>query len=141
MGNKPTEQLLTEALAGLLFDFGAFLTTRKEVVPLGSSADAAPMVRLIEQFASSRNLSLDSANVEGWRNTIDTLRAQLAAVTAERDAFRANAERYHFLAGFGVTAHSTRWAHWRIERWTKNGWEPLHGNLLNAAIDAAKDNK
>ena len=59
------------------------------------------------------------------------LQKQLAE--AQRDS-----ERYHFLAGFGVTAHSPRWAHWRIERWTKDGWEPIYGNLMNAAIDAAK---
>lgn len=51
---------------------------------------------------------------------------------AQRDS-----KRYHFLTGFGVTAHSPRWAHWRIERWTKDGWEPIYGNLMNAAIDAA----
>lgn len=59
------------------------------------------------------------------------LRDQLAK--AQRDA-----ERYNFLAGFGVTAHSPRWAHWRIERWTKDGWSPIYGDLMNAAIDAAK---
>lgn len=49
-----------------------------------------------------------------------------------------NAERYDFLAGFGLPAHSPRWARWRIERWTKDGWSPIHGNLMSAAIDAAK---
>ena len=76
------------------------------------------------------SVPMDDGYWTPWHLT-EMLRAQLAE--AQRDS-----ERYHFLAGFGVTAHSPRWAHWRIERWTKDGWEPIYGNLMNAAIDAAK---
>ena len=93
---------------------------------LGAYADACR--------ESHPELARDLREKWGAADTIDNLRAQLAE--AQRDS-----ERYHFLAGFGVTAHSPRWAHWRIERWTKDGWEPIHGNLMNAAIDAAKGEK
>ena len=60
------EQEEHAVIAGALFDFVGWLTTRKERIVLSSTDDASPAVDAIKQFAEMRGLSLDNANVQGW---------------------------------------------------------------------------
>jgi len=58
---------------------------------------------------------------------------------AERDALRADAERYRWLRD-GDGPQSSRWSRWRIEHWASPGptWADIRGADLDAAIDAAR---
>lgn len=47
--------------AALLFDFGGFLTSHSRQWVFSSSAEAAPMVEAIREFAAKRGISLDAA--------------------------------------------------------------------------------
>ena len=55
-------------IAGVLFDFMGWLTTRKERLCLSSADDASPAVTAITEFAKMRNLSLDNAMVTDWQS-------------------------------------------------------------------------
>ena len=57
-------------IAGALFDFMGFLTSRKEEVTLSGHHDAGVAVNVIKEFAAKRGLSLDDADVTGWQNAI-----------------------------------------------------------------------
>lgn len=58
---------LCVVIAGALFDFAGFLTTRDKVIALGASEEAGAAVEAIEEWAATRGLSLDEAAVGGWR--------------------------------------------------------------------------
>ena len=53
-------------IAGALFDFMGWLTSRKERIVLSSADNASPAVEAITEFAKMRNLSLDDAKVQDW---------------------------------------------------------------------------
>lgn len=53
-------------IAGALFDFAGFLTTRPTVTQFGSTADPCSAVDLLTQWAATRGLHLDEADVGGW---------------------------------------------------------------------------
>lgn len=53
-------------IAGAVFDFAAWLTTRPKTVRAGAEEEASPMVDLLEGWASERGLSLDNAMVQDW---------------------------------------------------------------------------
>ncbi len=53
-------------IAGALFDFMGWLTSRKERLVLSSADDASPAVEAITEFAKMRDLSLDDAKVRDW---------------------------------------------------------------------------
>ena len=55
-------------IAGVLFDFMGWLTTRKERLCLSSADNASPAVTAITEFAKMRNLSLDNAMVTDWQS-------------------------------------------------------------------------
>lgn len=55
-----------EQLAGLLFDFGGFLTTHETRWKFSAYDDASPMVEAIEEFAAKRGLSLDDPAISSW---------------------------------------------------------------------------
>jgi hypothetical protein len=63
------ETVAHPVIAGALFDFMGWLTSRKERIVLSSADDASPAVDAIRDFAKMRNLSLDYAKVQDW-NTI-----------------------------------------------------------------------
>ncbi|HDS1091576.1 TPA: hypothetical protein UL918_000034 [Stenotrophomonas maltophilia] len=58
---------LCVVIAGALFDFAGFLTSRVKVITLGASEEAGAAVEAIEEWAATRGLSLDEAAVGGWR--------------------------------------------------------------------------
>lgn len=57
-------------IAGALFDFMGWLTSRKERLLLSSSDDASPAVVVITEFAKMRGLSLEDAKVTDWNATL-----------------------------------------------------------------------
>ena len=59
-------------VTGAIFDFAGFITTRPGSLSFGSSQNAAPMVKLIEEWAASRNLNLDEPLVQSWQDAIKT---------------------------------------------------------------------
>jgi hypothetical protein len=54
-------------IAGAIFDFAGFLTTREKVIRVGSTANASPIADLVKEWASKRGLSLDDAAVLSWQ--------------------------------------------------------------------------
>ena len=66
-GNYNLRKLVAHTvIAGALFDFMGWLTTRKERITLSAADDAAPAVDAIRDFAIKRGLSLDDAQVREW---------------------------------------------------------------------------
>ena len=65
------EQELVEhaVIAGALFDFMGWLTSRKERIVLSSADEASPAVNAITDFAKMRGLSLNDAKVQDWNTT------------------------------------------------------------------------
>jgi len=59
--------VLHSHLAGLLFDFMGWLTTRKERLTLSSADNAVPAIEAIREFAKLRGLHLEDAQVETWQ--------------------------------------------------------------------------
>ena len=57
-------------VAGAIFDFAGFIITRPGSLSFGSSQNATPMVKLIEEWAASRNLNLDEPLVQSWQDAI-----------------------------------------------------------------------
>jgi hypothetical protein len=55
-----------DVIAGALFDFMGWLTSREERLVLSSADDASPAVEVITEFAKMRGLSLGSARVKDW---------------------------------------------------------------------------
>lgn len=60
--NEATRRIV----AGALFDFAGFLTSRPGTAVIGDSHDATKVVELLQQFADARGISLDYAEVDGW---------------------------------------------------------------------------
>ena len=70
MAQEKTSMTKDEVIAGVLFDFMGWLTSRKERIVLSASDDAAPAVDAIRDFATKRGLSLDDAQVQTWREAL-----------------------------------------------------------------------
>lgn len=63
-------------------------------------------------------------------------RVRAERAEAERDALRADAERYRWLRG-DTSPGSERWSRWNLQRWDGTCWHSLERVALDAAIDAA----
>ena len=63
---EPVEPVAHRVVAGVLFDFMGWLTSRRERLVLSSTDDAAPAADAIKDFAEMRGLSLDDAKVQDW---------------------------------------------------------------------------
>lgn len=68
-------------IAGAVFDFMGYLTSRKERIVLSAADEASPAVDAISDFATKRGLSLDNARVRDW---VDAL-AQPPAAQPEQE--------------------------------------------------------
>jgi hypothetical protein len=68
---KPVVRMMNDSvIAGALFDFMGWLTSRKNRLVLSSVDEASPAVDAIRDFAKMRGLSLDDAMVQDWQNSI-----------------------------------------------------------------------
>lgn len=54
-------------VAGAIFDFAGFMTTRSEVIEVGSTAEAGPVADLVKEWAELRGLDLADAAVLSWQ--------------------------------------------------------------------------
>lgn len=74
MGNpfarQEQEPVAHVTVAGVLFDFMGWLTSRKERLVLSSSDEASPAVEAITEFAKMRGLSLADADVQSWQQAL-----------------------------------------------------------------------
>ena len=67
---QPSQQPVAhDVIAGVLFDFMGWLTSRPKRIMLSSADDASPAVDAIRDFAKMRDLSLDDAKVQDWNTT------------------------------------------------------------------------
>jgi len=57
-------------IAGALFDFMGWLTSRKKRLVLSSADEASPAVDAIKDFAKMRGLSLDNAKAQTWQEAL-----------------------------------------------------------------------
>jgi hypothetical protein len=71
-------------IAGALFDFMGWLTSRSKRIMLSSADEASPAVDAIQEFARMRGLSLDNVRVQDWQDFTTPPAALVAA--AEREA-------------------------------------------------------
>ena len=63
------ESVAHSIVAGALFDFMGWLTSRDDRLVLSSTDDAVPAVEVITAFAKMRGLSLDEAMVRSWQDS------------------------------------------------------------------------
>ena len=57
---------IDRVIAGALYDFLAYLTTRDEPLKLGAKEPTPPALEALEDWARKRNLSLDQARATDW---------------------------------------------------------------------------
>lgn len=71
LDHVPDTMKMTEPIiAGAVYDFAGFITTRNKVIRVGSTADAAPVADLVKEWANRRSLSLENAAVESWKKAL-----------------------------------------------------------------------
>lgn len=70
------EPVAHSVVAGALFDFMGWLTSRDKRLTLSSTDEAGPAVEAITEFAKMRGLSLDDARVQDWQDNTTPPAAQ-----------------------------------------------------------------
>ena len=65
-----TQNVSHGMIAGALFDFMGWLTSRPKRIMLSSADEASPAVDAIKDFANMRGLSLDDAQVQTWQEAL-----------------------------------------------------------------------
>ena len=65
-----------DVIAGALFDFMAWLTSRPKRIMLSSVDDASPAVDAIKDFSELRGLSLDNARVQAWQDVLKPMETE-----------------------------------------------------------------
>ena len=99
-------------IAGAIFDFSGFLTTREGVIEVGATVNASPVADLIQEWAELRGLSLADAAVLSWQDLLAapaTPAAQgavpdvsaMARVLSDRSADACNIDRDDNWAMYG----------------------------------------
>ena len=83
---QKAEPVSQAVIAGALFDFMGWLTTRKERLILSSTDDASPAADAIKVFAEMRGLSLNDARVQDWQNYTTQQQAEPVAWTTMPEA-------------------------------------------------------
>jgi hypothetical protein len=66
------EPVAHSVVAGALFDFMGWLTSRQRRLTLSSTDEAGPAVEAITEFAKMRGLRLEDAQVEHWQAILTT---------------------------------------------------------------------
>ena len=86
---EPIElHVLHSHIAGALFDFMGWLTSREKRLTLSSTDEAGPAVEAITEFAKMRGLSLQDAQVEHWQAILTTPPASTRTATREEKISR-----------------------------------------------------
>ena len=72
-----SQELLDHVVAGALFDFGGFLTTRRERIVLSAADNASPMVSAITEFMTLRGVDQQcEPMVQQWQARCSMLHLQ-----------------------------------------------------------------
>jgi hypothetical protein len=115
-------------VAGALFDFAGYLTTRNTVIHGGASEDAVPMVEALKEFAALRQLEIDWANVQTWQDDVrrdDELLRDLSSVINHHSRENVSNTPDWLLAKFlALALTSFEMATLARERWYGHGHEP-----------------
>ena len=79
------EPVAHSIVAGALFDFMGWLTSRRERLVLSSVDNAGPAADAIKEFAQMRSLSINDAQVQEWQEhlTITPQRREWVGLTGE----------------------------------------------------------
>ncbi len=90
LAEKPAQQepVAHAVIAGALFDFMGWLTSRKERIVLSSADNASPAVEAITEFAKMRGLSLDDAKVQDWSTSPPASKPWVGLTEQEREKLR-----------------------------------------------------
>lgn len=102
---RPAAQTEREAdglpliVAGAIFDFAGFMTTRSEVIEVGSTAEAGPVADLVKEWAELRGLDLADAAVLSWQ-----LHITRASLPAPQQATPASAPQSLLMRLAGIAA-------------------------------------
>ena len=109
---EPVEPVAHRVVAGALFDFMGWLTSRRERLMLSSIDDAAPAADAIKDFAEMRGLSLDDAKVQDW-NTAPPQRKPLTEeeIDALYDEHATHQEEGPAMSGWFDFARAVERAH------------------------------
>lgn len=67
---KPYAPLMAETIAGAIFDFLGFLTSRDARLALSRSDECSPAIFALEEWAALRGLCLNEANVKNWQEAL-----------------------------------------------------------------------
>lgn len=71
------QELLDHVVAGALFDFGGFLTARRERIALSAADDASPMASAITEFLTLRGVDQQcEPMVQHWQTRCSMLHLQ-----------------------------------------------------------------
>jgi len=81
---REQEPVAHAVIAGALFDFMGWLTSRKERLVLSSADNASPAVEAIIEFAKMRGLSLNDAKVQDWNTSPPAQRKPLTDEEARK---------------------------------------------------------
>lgn len=77
---------LAVVVAGALFDFLGYLTSRDKVISLGATEEAGTAVEAVNEWATARGLSLDEPAVSDWHERGAELNTQQDGGQAAGDA-------------------------------------------------------
>ena len=77
------EPVAHSVVAGALFDFMGWLTSRDKRLTLSSTDEASPAVEAITKFAKMRGLSLDDARVQDWQDNTTSPQRTWVGLTDE----------------------------------------------------------
>jgi hypothetical protein len=133
---QPEQELVAHSvIAGALFDFMGWLTSRKERIVLSSADNAAPAADAIRDFAKMRDLSLYNAQVETWREALAQPTQKPVAWMSEEnnciffDADKPNPMDYDFWTPLYTTPPKREWVgltdeeqQQAYEQWQNDGW-------------------
>lgn len=108
-------------IAGAIFDFAGYLTTRPRVIEVGSTANASPIADLVKEFAKLRGLSLADAAVLSWQ---EWLKSASQEPQGEQEPFTVLVRKHSWLenqweaAPRGFPDYGKQWADERINVYT-----------------------
>lgn len=63
-----SQEKLDHVVAGALFSFIAFLTTREEKTVCSATNCATPILEALKEFSEKRNLSIDNPMIDQWES-------------------------------------------------------------------------
>jgi hypothetical protein len=123
--------VLHSHIAGVLFDFMGWLTSREKRLTLSSTDEAGPAVEAITEFAKMRGLSLQDAQVEHWQAILTTKPAAQPEPVQEHEPEN---EPFVSLASVQEFVCSTGLCHYKAQR----PWVGLEPKDMTALVEQAR---